>query len=101
MAPKPILRDRRMLLLPLPLLLFLIALEVIFTWFFCCVLRADCSGTLHDLLDRTKVPEHRHVLTFALDILFGHVDITQCEQCFAIIALLSGFVHRSAAFSHY
>ena len=57
MASKPVLRDRRVLPLPLPLLLFLTALEV--------------------------------VLTFAPNVSFGHVDMTQCEavfrkHCFAV-----------------
>ena len=61
-----------------------------------CVLRADCFATRHDRVDRTQVPKHRHVLTLALSIFFGRVDIT---QCFAITALLSGLVTRSATFS--
>ena len=75
----PILRDRRMLLPPLPLLLFLTAREFILTWSpaVCCV-----SATRHDHVDRNKGPKHRHVLTLALNIFFGHVDITQCEAVF-------------------
>ena len=65
----------------------------------CYVLRDDCSATDGDHVDRNQVPKHRHVKTLALNIFFGHVDMTQCEQCVAITALLSGFVTRSATFS--
>ena len=47
----------------------------------CCVLRADCSATRHDV-HRAEVPKHRHVLQFALSTVFGHVKISQSEAVF-------------------
>ena len=48
----------------------------------CCVLRAGCSATRHDHVDRTEVPKHRHVLQLALNTFFVHVNISQCEAVF-------------------
>ena len=48
----------------------------------CCVLRAGCSATRHDHVDRTEVPKHRCVLQLALNSFFVHVNISQCEAVF-------------------
>ena len=76
MASDPILRDRRMLQLPLPRMLFLTAREFILTWSPVVCRMLPVLHTRHDHVDRTK---RSHVLTRALYIFFGRVDITQCE----------------------
>ena len=79
MASKPILRDRRMLRLLLPLPLFLTAREFVLTrspTVFCAL---PVMVSRHGRVDRTEVPKHHHVLKFALTIFFGHVCISQYE----------------------
>ena len=89
MASAPILRDRRMLLLPLPLLLFLTAREFILTWSPAvrCVLTFLPPVTI--MWIEPKSQNIATSFTFALNIFFGHVDASQCEavfrnHCFAI-----------------
>ena len=68
MAPKPILRKRRVLLL----LLLLTVHELVFTWspaVFCAL--AVPPPVTDDHVDRTEIPTHRHVLHFALSTFFG------------------------------